>query len=56
MIKFNDYANENKTNHNLKYINTLMHPYRILIQNINDLNYLMDHILYRIFKIILSIF
>ena len=31
MINFNDYANENKTEHNLKWSNIPDHPYRILI-------------------------
>ena len=31
MINFNDYANENKTEHNLKWPNIPDHPYRILI-------------------------
>ena len=30
MINFNDYANENKTEHNLKWPNIPDHPYRIL--------------------------
>ena len=31
MINFDDYANENKTEHNLKWRNIPDHPYRILI-------------------------
>ena len=31
MINFNDYANENETEHNLKWPNIPDHPYRILI-------------------------
>ena len=31
MINFDDYANENKTEHNLKWPYILDHPYRILI-------------------------
>ena len=31
MINFNDYANENKTEYNLKWPNIPDHPYRILI-------------------------
>ena len=31
MISFDDYANENKTEHNLKWLYNLDHPYRILI-------------------------
>ena len=31
MINFNDYANENKTEHNLKWPYIPDHPYRILI-------------------------
>ena len=31
MINFDDYANENKTQHNLKWPNIPDHPYRILI-------------------------
>ena len=31
MIKFDDYTNENKTDHNLKWLYIPDHPYRILI-------------------------
>ena len=31
MINFDDYANENKIQHNLKWLFILDHPYRILI-------------------------
>ena len=31
MINFDDYANENKTEHNLKWLYILDHPHRILI-------------------------
>ena len=31
MINFDDYANENKTEHNQKWPNIRDHPYRILI-------------------------
>ena len=31
MINFDDYANENKTEHNLKWLYTPDHPYRILV-------------------------
>ena len=31
MISFDDYTNENKTEHNLKWSYILDHPYRILI-------------------------
>ena len=31
MISFDDYANENKTEHNLKWLYNPDHPYRILI-------------------------
>ena len=31
MINFDDYANENKTEHNQKWPYTLDHPYRIII-------------------------
>ena len=31
MINFDDYVNENKTEHNPKWPNTPDHPYRILI-------------------------
>ena len=31
MINFDDYANENKTEHNQKWPNIPDHPYRILI-------------------------
>ena len=31
MINFDDYANENKIQHNLKWLYILDHPYRILI-------------------------
>ena len=31
MINFDDYANENKTEHNLKWLHILDHPHRILI-------------------------
>ena len=31
MIKFDDYANENKNKHNSKWLYTPDHPYRILI-------------------------
>ena len=31
MINFDDYANENKTEHNLKWLYIPDHPYRILI-------------------------
>ena len=30
MINFGDYANENKTQHNLKWLHIPDHPYRIL--------------------------
>ena len=31
MINFDDYANENKTEHNLKWLHIQDHPYKILI-------------------------
>ena len=31
MINFDDYANENKAEHNLKWLCTPDHPYRILV-------------------------
>ena len=31
MINFDDYANENKTKHNLKWLYIPGHPYRIII-------------------------
>ena len=37
MINFDDYANENKTKHNPKYPYILDHPYRMLKQEVQDL-------------------
>ena len=37
MINFDDYANENKTEHNVKWPYIPDHPYRILIIGVRDL-------------------
>ena len=37
MINFDAYASENKTEHNLKWLNIPDHPYRILIVGGQDL-------------------
>ena len=36
MINFDDYTNENKTKHNLKWLYIPDHPYRILIIAVRD--------------------
>ena len=65
MINFDDYANENKTEHNQKCSYIPDHPYRISIiggsesgktNTLLNLSYLMDPILYQIIKSILNTF